>query len=613
VKSQILTFALLAVSLQARAQDIQVQPTEIIRASPLTPFTNRVGTWPTYNSSGELTQTETEPVERYLSTLPGVQARAVGSPTISIRGSAQAGRTLSLFDGVPLFLADGFGAPKILLPQEILGDVRLMKGPASVFYGPAALGGAVNFIPRIYEDPAVRVSFNDQDGGIASRNFLGVIPFYLNRDKQDYVQISGFTEFDPGDFPYQSSTTPITGRRTNNDTHTNRMTTLGQQTFNGWLVHERIVAASASGTYPGDVTNTVPPTTYKSRDLLASADASAKLNDDLDFSLQLSHILDRDDFSGAVTTASRDLINTDFTQNLKSGLVIRTFVDAAHDKLKSPTFSKELSLTDKLELGQIWEIPLGNGFAVQPGARWLQFYDKFVSAIALSHTKDDQRVWFTYSEGFREPSLYDLYADTTFSAPNPDLEPEQAKQIELGYTQEPDKKTSTYTQGFTWGISLYGIDYSNFFENQTVSAGKTKKVDQDKAFAYGGELSAGVARGTRTLMLCYNHLQGEIETTNEPLTLAPRHQLTVAATQALGPAIIELRNTYTSSFYDRVYAGPLQKMRDANILDLNLRSIGFMSWEFKGGVLNIFDRPRELTIGYPEPQRTFYFSALRYL
>ena len=590
--------------------EVQVQPTEIIRATPLTLFTDRVGTWPTYGTPNDIMQTESEPVERYINTIPGVQARsASGSPTVSIRGSSQAGRTLSLFNGVPLFLSDGFGAPKLLLPQEILSGVRVLKGPASVFYGPAAMAGALNYTPRLFEDPAVRISVNDQGDGLAHRSILGVIPHYSG--KSDFVQLSLYGEGDPGDYKFESVTTKEKSRRIYNSSKTHRLTLLGQQSVSAWTLKESLVFATSEGTLPGPVT-ALSPLRFDTTNLMAAVSANGRLSDELDFEVGVSHLSDNDEFEGIHTaTTTRELITTDFTQTLVNGWVIHTFLDAAHDKIKSTTLNKERSPTDNIELGQIWEVPLGNGFQLQPGARWLQEFDKFVPAISLSHSGETTSTWMTFSEGFRKPSLYDLYfTDPTYQA-NPNLKPETAKQIEIGFLKSPN--ADSYSGKVTWSVSVFGIDYSNFFDNENISPGLVIKVNRGDAVSYGGETSIGLEFGTRTVTLAYSHLQGEIKTTNEPLTLSPKHQVSFSVTQGLGPVVIELKDTYASSFYDRDFALGLKKLPDSNLVDLNFRSLGLTNWEFKTGILNLFNEARELTIGYPEPQRTFYFSALRYL
>ena len=88
--------------------------------------------------------------------------------------------------------------------------------------------------------------------------------------------------------------------------------------------------------------------------------------------------------------------------------------------------------------------------------------------------------------------------------------------------------------------------------------------------------------------------------------------MSASVSQQLGPVIIEARETLWSEFYDRdPSTSQLRTLPSWNTFDFEFHTIGLTDWEFRGGVLNLFDRPRELTIGYPEPQRRFYASALR--
>ena len=79
-------------------------------------------------------------------------------------------------------------------------------------------------------------------------------------------------------------------------------------------------------------------------------------------------------------------------------------------------------------------------------------------------------------------------------------------------------------------------------------------------------------------------------------------------------AAFHVGNSCSTAFYDREFgATQLRELPGVNLMDLNIRSLGLTEWEFKAGVLNLFDRPHEYTVGYPEPQRTFYVSALKSL
>ena len=86
----------------------------------------------------------------------------------------------------------------------------------------------------------------------------------------------------------------------------------------------------------------------------------------------------------------------------------------------------------------------------------------------------------------------------------------------------------------------------------------------------------------------------------------------MSLSNAIGPAVIELKETIWSPYIDKDLANVTHELSGWQTTDLNIRTLGMTDWEIRGGILNLFDRSRELTYGYPEEQRRFYLSALRF-
>ncbi len=598
----------------ARAQ-IQTQPTEIIRATPLTPFSERAGAWPATLTPAETASSEIVPLEHRLNAMPGVQMRRSGSPTLSLRGSAQGARTLRLFDSVPLVFADGFGAPDALIPTELLGELRLVKGPASVFYGPYAMAGALNHLPRVHERAALRFGADDQGGGMATTNAFAVLPFHARGGAGDFAQASAFIENRPNDYPFTSVSSGIRGRRADNGTRTNRYTLIGEQNTPSVRWRERVVHADTRGSDPDSVTAPFP-SRFTRRSTLASIDARARLGDASELGAQASHIRhfsrDLSAALGSSSDAARSLLALDFAHVFANRARSRAFVDVSHDTLGARGFFTGDYHQSDFELGEILEIPVGGDWMLQPGARWLSRHGKVFSSLALIRENEAARAWLTYSEGFRAPSLYDRFAAAGNVVPNPALKPESSRQVELGALGKPAVWHRAFIEGFTWNAALFAIEYDRFFDNRPVSPTAVTKVNRGEAHAYGADVGAGIAKGSRTLSLGYSYLDGRNRATREPLTLSPRHHIATVVTQGFGPALFELRHTYTSRVFDREFPSQaLRSLGDWSSLDFGVRTLGLTDWEIKAGVTNMLDRPRELTLGFPEPQRTFYASALR--
>ena len=88
----------------------------------------------------------------FISQIPGVTATGQNGlfETFSIRGSGGSG-LLVIAAGMPLSAQRRAGVPVSFVEPTLLGDVRVVRGPAVVHFGPGALGGAVSIEPRWFD------------------------------------------------------------------------------------------------------------------------------------------------------------------------------------------------------------------------------------------------------------------------------------------------------------------------------------------------------------------------------------------------------------------------------------------------------------------------------
>jgi outer membrane cobalamin receptor len=139
----------------------------------------------------------------------------------------------------------------------------------------------------------------------------------------------------------------------------------------------------------------------------------------------------------------------------------------------------------------------------------------------------------------------------------------------------------------------------------------TTKINTGRGLASGAELSAGYGFTRDRLRADYSYLDAKNEDTGEPLRLSPRHQWALTAEHRFAHAVAELKHTLWSSFFDRdATTNALRELPAWTTFDFTLRSRALKKWELEAGVANLFNVPRELTIGYPEPQRRLFISAL---
>lgn len=157
--------------------------------------------------------------------------------------------------------------------------------------------------------------------------------------------------------------------------------------------------------------------------------------------------------------------------------------------------------------------------------------DKLTSRLgAVYHWTDNFSTYAQYSEGFRSPTIYELYYAKDNAAhgykleANPDLKPEESQSYEIGL-----RGNNRYG---AVEMSFFYNDYKNFIKSQTNDVGGidiTKNENIDKARIYGSELKGslwldeafGAPMGTYA-RLAMTYMDGENKETGDTLdTVAP--------------------------------------------------------------------------------------------
>jgi len=159
---------------------------------------------------------------------------------------------------------------------------------------------------------------------------------------------------------------------------------------------------------------------------------------------------------------------------------------------------------------------------------------------------------------------------------------------------------------------------------------KFEVFNRDIYNAFGSGLSSSIpttinvghthAQGAE-LSLEKNHIGGSISylnnvlvDTGSPVTLSPRVQASVHGTETFGILKATLQDTYWSDYYDiSTSTGSLVDLYSWNTLDLFISTEITKGVTAKLAVLNIFNQPRELTLNYPEPERSYSFMIQGYL
>jgi len=352
---------------------------------------------------------------RSLNEWGGIQGREQGSPTVSIRGSSQAGRTLGVWNGVPLNFSTGFGIPNLFLPKEILGATQIIKGSASQFYGSQAMGGALLLGPRYSETNEISLGLSDTDhsvlpwkkGGLGNNTLSLIVP--LTQSKNVKRQISFFNEYNDGHFPFVDLTemTSMAGRkkdqiRNNNRHRLTRAVFIGEEKWNKIKIKYSLQFQLS-----------------KSFDI-ASNTSFLLLNSGFQFGSNKSFF------------HHSTLIQQTKARWVFNRWQFQLFADYFSHGLNSSFYDKKLG-ENRWELAPhifyqwapSWFSTLSTRFLVKEN-QWLQ-------SFSINFKRSKNWLWGTFSEGFGVGSLSDRWGASPSSRANPDLQPEKSSQIELGY------------------------------------------------------------------------------------------------------------------------------------------------------------------------------------
>ncbi len=594
----------------AHAQ-IQNEPTEIVTAAPAAVFSERAGFWPTTEIPSQTFENNdrTTTSDRW-NTVPGVQSREQGSPTISIRGSAHADRVLQLFDGAALNMADGVGASNLLIPTEVMSEVSLLKGPSSVFYGNSAMAGAIDHRLRYFDDKTLSGQLSESGGLFGERRASLVLPF--QRQRKTIAQVSLLTERDPGTFLYQS---PLgNGRRDHNSQDLQRATAATDFEFgDGWRLSARLVEAHSNGESPGSLifpfTSQIDQkgslaTAQLSKDLSANSLASLRITD--------SRIWGDYDNGSSSSFVSRTSIMADLNTIFTDRLIVRTFGDFSYDKLTASYVGGREFFQNDADLGQTYQWSLTPEFSLQPSYRYQSRYGQLFKAAAAVFTTSRTTTSLRYGEGFRAPSLTDRFGNYSTFIANPSLKPERSWSVELESEFVNGRRFSGFLEGFAVKGSTYYTGFTDLVDTRTIGASFTK-LNSGDARSLGGEAAIAYGYKIWNLAAAYSYLDARSLTANEPLRLAPKHQAAITLSQLFGPLLFELKDAFWSSFSDRdPISGALIEMPSWETLDFSVRTLALTNWKFRLGAINLFDKQRSFTYGYPEAQRRLYFGASRF-
>ncbi|MBU2341324.1 MAG: TonB-dependent receptor [Alphaproteobacteria bacterium] len=240
------------------------------------------------------------------------------------------------------------------------------------------------------------------------------------------------------------------------------------------------------------------------------------------------------------------------------------------------------------------------GLAAHVGAR-LDDHDRFGSATSFGGDVSyalggGWRVRASVGEGFKAPSLFQLYSDYG----NPDLSPEKSTSMDLGLER------GTRGTGLHAAVTAFRRDSEDLigFDNATFTYANIARA---RAQGLELELGADLAPGLRAAGV-YSLVDTENRQTGNHLARRPRHSATLFADwqTPLGAVIGADLRLVGDSFDD---AGNAVRIEGYEVFDLRASFPLTAALEVFGRVENVFDEDYQTAAGYGSPGRGAFLGV----
>ncbi len=589
---------------------------------------DQVGQSVTVLSEAQIEQSQQVGVTELLAQTPGVQfARNGGRGTttsVYIRG-AETGQTVILYDGVrindPSTTDSGASLTDVMTGN--IGRIEVLRGAQSTLYGSQAIGGVINIISREPDAPlegnvqAEAGEMNSyllrgglggkQDGltwrvGAGYTTTDGISAFSAGTEKDGYENISlngrlsyEFSENVSVDLRSYYSNGDVDFDSYNGDALSRGKT----DTWTGYAgLNFRILDA---------LDNRVAYTrTDISRTNLDESEASLAQPVTFD----ASGSTDRLEYQGTVDVSDKWMVvfGADYAENSMS---------TASPSLTMPNPTPLVGQDDTLGIyGQLQVHPF-EGLTLTGGLRQEEhstFGGSTVGSASLAYSPNDGVTVLraSWAEGFKAPSLYQLYS----AYGNTELSPEQAESWDIGVEQWLFHKialTATYFQRDSEDLINFAY-CSGTASHPLCEDGRFGYYENvDRAETEGLELGASVRLGSFNASANYtwlNALNASAGTANDGKRLARRPENTFNAsldyTLPFGLTLGGSVRVVGESFNN---ASNSQIVGDYTLVDIRLSYPVNDKIEIYGRVENAFDERYETISDYGTLPRVFYGGA----
>lgn len=591
---------------------------------------------------------ENQRVEDLIETVPGVYVRRFGGPgqpaEISIRGST-ASQVVVLLDGIRLNSAQSGTVDLSTIPAALIERIEVSRGGGSIQTGSAAIGGVVHIITRrVSAKPETTASggagsWDTWQGSLSQTGRIGALELLLG---YDFFKTSGDWDFEPVAGGGDSGTVERINNRVEQhsgllklarDLGEHARVELSDSLFYGSEGRPGLDSARG-GERHGQSEDAHQRRTRNVAQLRLLGVEATPI--DIDWDLAVFHRFDRNRFR-----------EPDLLQPVDSDDVTNTLggrAELEHD-WNLERLRQHLSVGVELR-GEQFD-PLGApdrdrrvvGVYGQDELRGLDGRLEIVPALRFDATEgfDDEwiprvgvlakpRPWLIVKgnaqRAYRVPNFDELYLDEGTLRGDPNLDPEDAWNFDLGM------ELSRSSWGVFSGLSLEVVGFWNDIENtiifQQVSPNVIKATNVPDVRSRGVELSGGAGWRWLRVSGSYTVLDTEIRRNGNPLPGRPDQEANLRVVLAPFEGALKLVGTLLYTGEIPINESGRNFLSERTTFDTSLRlglhklsswpeRLGLKELAFSVAATNVTDRSVRDALGFPQPGRilTFLLEARR--
>jgi vitamin B12 transporter len=507
-----------------------------------------------------------------------------GQPASLFLRGTESNHTLVLINGVRMNPGTVGGAAINNLTPELIERIEIVKGPRSTLYGSDAIGGVINIITR-RAAAGTQLAASAGGGSFDTRALSGHIA-HRDGDLRIGLEVSAL---DTDGYATQSAS-PIESAHDNTSINAYAGTRLG-------AVDAEISRFQAGGTTEY-LDFFLTPIDQDFENAVTALNLRAEPVAGWNSHLQLSQAVDEIDQNQSDDYAHTDRKTVDWqndfqlseAQLLTAGIMLSREDTAA---LSFGTLFDESTDVDAVYAQD----------AIESGAhRWL------VAARYTDHeTFGSNTTWdLEYGYQLSAATRVTAAAGTAFRAPdstdrfgfggNPDLDPEESRNLELGLQHRLSEHQTVTLNAFQNDIDdLIEFDFGT---SQMINVGEARIRGLEAGYTYAGELWNAKVEAIAQ--------DPHSETTDDILPRRARHSLTSSVSRdigryQLGADLLLTGERKDSDFSDVTMGG-------YGLVDLTAAAHITADWTLRARVENLFDKEYEIADGYNTPERSYFLQ-----